>query len=67
MATAPNIEQAATTRVEGSKTLRPYRDLLLDCDRPGYEEHLAWVASATEAEIVAWATDLCDGGLADED
>jgi hypothetical protein len=67
MATTPNIEQAATVRVEGSQNLRPYRDLLLDCDRPGYEEHLAWVASASEADIIAWAEDLWDGGLADRD
>jgi len=66
MATTSNIEQAATVRVEGSAALRPYRDLLLDCDRPGYEVHLAWVAGASGSVILAWASDLCDGGLADE-
>jgi hypothetical protein len=48
----------ATARVNASKTLNTYRDLLLDYDWSNMDEHLAWVATAPEAEIVAWAENI---------
>jgi hypothetical protein len=51
--TTQNTEAAA--RVHASETLSAYRDLLLDYDWSNAEEHAQWVATAPEAEIVAWA------------
>jgi hypothetical protein len=45
----------AEARVNSSETLSQYRDLLLDYDWSNQDEHLEWVATAPEAEIISWA------------
>jgi hypothetical protein len=52
--------QRAELRVRTSPALRPYADVILDAAR-GNEADEQWVATAPEAEIVAWAEDLRDG------
>lgn len=46
-------------RVLSSPVLRPYADIILEAAR-GSEADEQWVATATEAEILAWAEDLRD-------
>lgn len=57
-ATEATIEQTATSRVENSETLAQYKDLLISYDWENRDEHLNWVATAPEAELVAWAEDI---------
>jgi len=51
--------QRAELRVRASAVLRPYADVILDAAR-GNEADEQWVATASEAEILAWAEDLRD-------
>jgi hypothetical protein len=51
-------EATAEARVNASETLSAYRDLLLEYDWSNRDEHLAWVASAPESEIVFWAEQI---------
>ena len=51
-------EQTAAQRVNSSETLTQYRDLLLNTDWPNWHEHLEWVATAPEAEIISWAEEI---------
>ena len=53
--TTTTTEQKATNRVDNSETLSQYRDLLLEYDWENRAEHLDWVATATEQELVGWA------------
>jgi len=53
------IEQA-TRRVENSDALEPYRDIIL-YDWPEGEEHLEWIVTADESEILEWASIIRDG------
>jgi len=46
-------------RVLASPALRPYADIILEASC-GSEAEEQWVATATEAEILAWAEDLRD-------
>lgn len=56
--TTTTTEEAAKTRVENSEALKPYEDLLLNYDWSNQEEHLNWVATAPESEIIAWAEQI---------
>jgi len=49
----------AEERVRTSPTLRHYADVILEAAR-GNEADEQWVATASEAEILAWAEDLRD-------
>ncbi len=49
------LEESAAARVIASPALHPYDDLLTGYDWQTWDEHLAWVSSAPEAEIIAWA------------
>lgn len=49
-----NLEQQARNRVENSPVLAPFADIIFSDWHEG-AEHLAWVASADEGEIVGWA------------
>ncbi|HEU4752218.1 MAG TPA: hypothetical protein VFU47_03845 [Armatimonadota bacterium] len=55
MSTTTETRTAAESRVNASETLSAYRDLLLDYDWSNEDEHMEWVATAPEAELVAWA------------
>lgn len=46
-------------RVFASPVLRPYADIILEAAH-GSETEEQWVATASEAEILAWAEDLRD-------
>lgn len=50
--------QKAEVRVNLTPALQPFEDLLLRYDWPNAEEHAAWVATAPEAEIIAWAEQI---------
>ena len=49
----------AEDRVRASPVLRPYADIILEAAR-GNETDELWVATAPEAEILAWAENLRD-------
>jgi len=49
----------AEERVYASPALRPYADIILEAAR-GNEADEQWIATTSEAEIVAWAEDLRD-------
>ncbi len=52
------LESSAEASVNANPALRPYRDILINYDWPNRDEHLAWVASAPEAEIIAWCEEI---------
>lgn len=54
--TTPEFDTAAR-RVDSTPSLQPYRDLLVEYCWPNQDEHLIWVATAPEAEIISWAED----------
>jgi hypothetical protein len=55
MSATNNFDTAAFERVYASKALRPLRKMLLECGYfPSWDDQMEWVATAPEAEIVAW-------------
>lgn len=55
MTETQHIETTAQQRVIASGSLRPYQDVLLDYEGEDREEHLQWVATAAEGELLRWA------------
>lgn len=51
---AVNTTTAAEVRVSRNENLKPFTDLLLRYDWSNMDEHLEWVATAPEADIVDW-------------
>lgn len=49
--------ETAKARVDGSETLGQYSDIILADWNEG-DEHLEWVATADESEIVDWAAGI---------
>jgi hypothetical protein len=47
--------QQAVTRVLNSTTLSPYYDLLCEYDWPNIHQHIEWVCTAPEEELLDWA------------
>lgn len=45
----------ATKRVDASPELSRYRDLFVEYEWDNQEEHLRWVATAPESELIDWA------------
>lgn len=37
-----------------SYLLKPYKDILIDYDRPNYDEHISWVVNAPFDEVLKW-------------
>lgn len=52
------IEQTATERVNQSEALKPFSNLFLTYDWSNRDEHLNWVATATEDELILWAEQI---------
>lgn len=56
--TTMTIEQTAAERVDNSEILSQYRDLLVEYDWENMAEHLNWVTTASEQELVDWAEEI---------
>ena len=49
------LASQAQQRVNNSAALRPFYSIICEYDWPNIEEHIDWVCTAPEAEIVDWA------------
>lgn len=57
MATTMQTEEIARERVENSEALAIHQATIF-YDWPNWVEHMEWVATATESEIIEWATSV---------
>lgn len=51
------MEQQARERVRDSEELTVYEEVIF-YDWPNWDEHMEWIATAPEAEIIDWVEDL---------
>lgn len=49
-----SVEQWSRERVENSRQLKPYADIIF-ADWPNWDEHMKWVAVAPIRKIISWA------------
>lgn len=65
MSTTHYPASQAQMRVEHSPVLRKYRAIITEYDWPNIDEHIDWVCTAPEAEIVDWAQRIQEDELSE--